>query len=62
MKRVVISTTYDINNYTTTMVSDDEFARLEALRGDAQWGETADIGGGFYETYHGPAPAQDGHS
>lgn len=55
MVRVIFSSTYDIQNYHISHISAEEFKRLEALRGDASWIETDPIGGGYFETYHGPA-------
>lgn len=57
MVRAIFSNTYDIENWHVSHISAAEFARLEALRGDATWVTVGEPDGGFYETYHGPAPA-----
>ena len=55
--KVIISNTYDIDAYVVDVVSEEEFLRLEELRGGQLWAvlEECPQGSGHYRTYHGPA-------
>ena len=56
MVKVIFSNTYDLDAYFFAFVTEEEFERLEALRGEHMWtwiGEENEHG--YIDTYHGKA-------